>query len=232
MKIDPNTGERDYGYEYRNYHSKSVQKIRRAKRNAARRKLQASGRVHKGDGKDVDHKDRNPHNNSNSNLSVKSKSANRARNQTFREVVTFKTFTESSAGEVCEPSNEPISKSQLKDIERVLDKLFSALNIDVEFTKHFFDRLNDPRNKKQITVCELIEIYKELYKKYGVKISKTGGGKEIDRLVTSISTSINIPLAVRYNRNTKEVEMAAKTIMRKKGFKSDHRTNQAKWTVA
>lgn len=36
------------------------------------------GSVRKGDGKDVDHKDGNPTNNSRSNLRVKSKSSNRS----------------------------------------------------------------------------------------------------------------------------------------------------------
>ena len=69
---------RNYRHEYDSYHSKPDQKKRRAKRNAARSLLIQSGRVHKGDGKDVDHKDRNPHNNSVSNLRIQSKSQNRA----------------------------------------------------------------------------------------------------------------------------------------------------------
>jgi len=51
---------RDYAAEYRNYHSRPKQKKRRAGRNAARRTLEGAGRVSNGDGKDVDHKDRNP----------------------------------------------------------------------------------------------------------------------------------------------------------------------------
>jgi len=69
--------KRDYKEEYREYHSKSKQKKRRAKRNAARRKMMRAGKVRKGDGKDVDHKDRNPGNNSSSNLRVTSKKTNR-----------------------------------------------------------------------------------------------------------------------------------------------------------
>jgi hypothetical protein len=73
--------KRDYKREYRLYHSKPEQKKRRAQRNAARRKMMKLGLVHKGDGKDVDHKDRNTANNSRSNLRVQSKSKNRARNK-------------------------------------------------------------------------------------------------------------------------------------------------------
>jgi len=69
--------ERDYGKEYRNYHSKTLQKKRRAQRNAARRKMEKAGLVHKGDGKDVDHRDRNTAHNGRSNLRVTSKKVNR-----------------------------------------------------------------------------------------------------------------------------------------------------------
>lgn len=69
---------RDYKKEYREYHAKPDQKKRRAKRNAARNLLIKKGKVRKGDGKDVDHSDRNPNNNSLSNLKVKSRSENRA----------------------------------------------------------------------------------------------------------------------------------------------------------
>ena len=68
---------RDYRKEYDSYHAKPKQKKRRAQRNAARNKLAASGRVHKGDGKDVDHRDRNTANNKSSNLNVTSQKKNR-----------------------------------------------------------------------------------------------------------------------------------------------------------
>tara|TARA_R110000796_G_scaffold63155_5_gene145611 strand:+ start:239 stop:460 length:222 start_codon:yes stop_codon:yes gene_type:complete len=70
---------RDYKKEYREYHSKPKQKKRRAGRNKARRIMKMLGRVRKGDGKDVDHKDRNPENNSKKNLRVESKKTNRSR---------------------------------------------------------------------------------------------------------------------------------------------------------
>jgi len=62
----------------RKYNSKPVQKKRRAQRNAARRKLTKTGRVRKGDGKDVDHKNRNTADNRSKNLRVVSKSKNRS----------------------------------------------------------------------------------------------------------------------------------------------------------
>lgn len=115
---------------------------------------------------------------------------------------------------------EPISKEQLNVLEKSLDKLFSKYNIDVVFTKHFFDRLNDARNKTQITVCELGNIFKDAFNKYGAKMGKTGGGSEIEELIKSISTDINIPIVLKWDRNKKEVDLITKTIMRKKNFKT------------
>ena len=53
----------------------------KASRNKARAKMKKAGRVKVGDGKDVDHKDRNPRNNGTKNLRVQSKSKNRSRNK-------------------------------------------------------------------------------------------------------------------------------------------------------
>lgn len=73
---------RDYKKEYSSYHSKPEQKKKRAKRNAARKQAEKTGKVKKGDGKDVDHKKplRSGGTNSKKNLRVRSKSANRADN--------------------------------------------------------------------------------------------------------------------------------------------------------
>ena len=70
---------RDYKSEYTSYHSKPAQKKNRAGRNAARRSLMKSGRVSKGDSKDVDHRNGNPRDNRKKNLSVMARSANRSK---------------------------------------------------------------------------------------------------------------------------------------------------------
>lgn len=70
--------KRDYKAEYKRYHASPEQKERRASRNAARREMEKAGKVRKGDGKDVAHRDNNPKNNSSKNLSVQPKSKNRS----------------------------------------------------------------------------------------------------------------------------------------------------------
>ena len=71
---------RNYREEYDNYHASSEQKKKRAMRNAARDTMEKSGRVSKGDGKEVDHKKplRSGGSNDKSNLQVTSESKNRA----------------------------------------------------------------------------------------------------------------------------------------------------------
>jgi len=68
---------RDYKEEYKTYPGTLEQRKRRAARNRARRYMERNGRARKGDGKDVDHRDGNPLNNSSGNIRIRSRSANR-----------------------------------------------------------------------------------------------------------------------------------------------------------
>lgn len=65
----------------RAYNSSPEQKKRRAERNHARAIMERKGAVRKGDGKDVDHRNHRTSDKSARNLSVMSKSKNRAMNQ-------------------------------------------------------------------------------------------------------------------------------------------------------
>jgi hypothetical protein len=72
---------RDYKKEYREYHGKPSQIKRRAGRVKARREMLKIHGKAKLAGKDIDHKDRNPNNNSKSNLRIQTPSKNRGRNK-------------------------------------------------------------------------------------------------------------------------------------------------------
>ena len=71
-------GKRDYKKQNEKYDSRPSVKKDRASRNAARKVMTKAGKVRKGDGKDVDHKDGNPRNNKRSNLRVTTKAKNRS----------------------------------------------------------------------------------------------------------------------------------------------------------
>lgn len=65
----------------RKYNGSAEQLKRRAQRNASRRKMEKAGKVKKGDGKDVDHRNKNTADKSTKNLRVRSVKANRADNR-------------------------------------------------------------------------------------------------------------------------------------------------------
>lgn len=72
---------RDYKKEYENYHKRPEQRRRNDSRKAARRLMVKKHGKAKLAGKDIDHKDRNPKNNSSSNLRIQSKKTNRGNNK-------------------------------------------------------------------------------------------------------------------------------------------------------
>lgn len=72
----PKNKNRNYKKET-DYENQPEQVKRRMARNRARAKMIREGRAKKGDGKEVDHKDFNPTNNSSGNLRVVKKRTNR-----------------------------------------------------------------------------------------------------------------------------------------------------------
>ena len=71
-------------HEYSRFQSSKKAKRDRASRNTARRRAEREGRVHKGDGREVDHVDSNPRRNVPSNLKVVSRRTNRAKKENSR----------------------------------------------------------------------------------------------------------------------------------------------------
>ena len=115
--------------------------------------------------------------------------------------------------------DEDLSKADLDAVERMADKLFAKVGIDVEFTRHFLDRVNDARNKKPISSGELVRIFKLTYKKHGSKIS--GLGKNAEAILHDINSHVNIPFILKWDAKNQEFDMISKTVMRKKDFKSN-----------
>ena len=114
--------------------------------------------------------------------------------------------------------DEEVTQSQLNDIEKYADRLFKAVNVDVNFTRHFVDRVNDKRNEKPISTSELTRLFKQTYKKHGKKIPKMGD--DAQAVIHDMQTDINMPFVLAYDDRNKELDLVAKTIMRKKDFKT------------
>tara|TARA_R110000851_G_scaffold87200_3_gene190066 strand:+ start:9577 stop:9957 length:381 start_codon:yes stop_codon:yes gene_type:complete len=112
---------------------------------------------------------------------------------------------------------EEITQDQLNQVEKFADKLFAKANIDVSFTRHFADRMNDDRNGKPITAAELIHLFKAAWKKIGKKMAEFPNNFEA--VINDVANDVNIPFVI--NDRAKDKELVTKTIMRKKDFKSN-----------
>ena len=110
----------------------------------------------------------------------------------------------------------PITQGDLDQIENYADRIFAKLGIDVEFTRHFLDRVNDARNQKQISMAELTRLFKQQYKKNGKKIAQLGPGAEA--VMKDMQTDVNMPFALVWDKQSQELDLIAKTVMRKKNF--------------
>jgi putative sterol carrier protein len=112
----------------------------------------------------------------------------------------------------CVPINE-IPMGDLKKIDTFADKKLNP--VDVVLTdKHFFDRLNDPRNNKEISSAELIGFFKRLAKKKKTFLDFLDKYNQV--VASDDRTNINIPFMKQANK------VIAKTVMRKKDFKTQN----------
>jgi len=112
--------------------------------------------------------------------------------------------------------DQEITQAQLDALEAVLDRVFGQLGIDVEFTRHFLDRVNDERNRRQITIKELGLLFKKEFIKHGKPIAQLG--PDAEAVMKDLQTDINMPFVL--NLKGQELELVAKTVMRKKDFKT------------
>lgn len=111
--------------------------------------------------------------------------------------------------------SEDVTQKQLNDLEKFGDRLLKKFNIDIEFTRHFADRMNDTRNSPAIKVTELQRLFKKIAKNKGKGIKQHG---DAEAVLKDMQSDLNLPVVVNYKDG--EFEMVNKTIMRKKGFKT------------
>lgn len=114
-----------------------------------------------------------------------------------------------------------VSQSDLNQVERYADKLFAKVGLDVEFTKHFLQRVNDTRNQKPITSAELVRLFRQEYQKHGLTIGELPA--EAEAVMKDMETDINVPFKIVLNKDG-DLDLIAKTIMRKPDFKTSNQT--------
>lgn len=118
---------------------------------------------------------------------------------------------------------EFIDSRQLKNIERDIDAKWNPHGIDVDFTGHFLDRVNDPRNGKDIEPEEISSLFHKELNTYKNTISKM---KNDEVVFVDTDTDINSPVAVSTvpkGDAKPEKRIIAKTVMRKKNFSTPNK---------
>lgn len=131
---------------------------------------------------------------------------------------SIKTFAEFLTEEV-EVVCEQVTRQDLRELEKVLDKAFAKNGIDFNFTQHFLERANDSRNGKEITVDELRTLFLQTQKLHGDKIAKKEPGFEA--IIKDFNSNVNSPFVLKWDSRNNELDLIAKTVMRKKNFVSN-----------
>ena len=112
---------------------------------------------------------------------------------------------------ISEDTLNEIPMGDLRQIDTFADKQLNPMDV-VLTGKHFFDRLNDPRNGKEISNAELIGFFKRLGKRKKEFVEFLNQYNQI--VATDNRTKLNIPFMKQANK------VIAKTIMRKDNFKT------------
>ena len=136
-----------------------------------------------------------------------------------------------------DPEDRPITQGDLNKLENTLDQYFinqrSASNktpIDINFSYHFLQRVNDERNKKQISIKELINLFAKEYKQWSDDIAQLGANSMKSDTTDDAygnmrdhSSDINILFGLTWDRHNNEWDLSPITTMRKKNWRHDHK---------
>ena len=123
--------------------------------------------------------------------------------------------------------NEDFTQRDVDDLEKFADRILKKYDIDVEFTRHFVDRLNDPRNSPEIKVAELQKFFKKIQRNKGRNIRNN---PDVEAVLKDMSTNLNLPVVIKTRGD--EFVVTNKTIMRKKDFKTTSKVinYERKWS--
>lgn len=111
---------------------------------------------------------------------------------------------------------EEVTEQELSHLRHYLIDAFSSLGLDFKFGYHFYQRVNDARNKQTITIGQLQRLFVKSLKKFGKKIGDLPPGHEV--VLRDLATHINVPILRTVGHSDQADQVVAKTVMRKKDF--------------
>lgn len=111
----------------------------------------------------------------------------------------------------------PITPEQIRALELWINRFYNRINIDVSLsTRHFIERLNDPRNATPLTVQEIGNLFAKVYNKYNRQLRQQP--EYVQAVLRDLSTHINLPFVLEWDRRANEMKLFGKTILRKPDF--------------
>ena len=119
-----------------------------------------------------------------------------------------------------EKPHTPVSWNDLKRLESMLDALFAQAGLDIQFTKHFWERINGSRGYGgTVSIPELQDAFRKTFVKYAQKIkSKNVKWKAI--ILDIGKDHLNMPFVLDWNPSEREMSIVALTAMKKRDFKA------------
>lgn len=120
---------------------------------------------------------------------------------------------------ITEEECQEYSPKEIKDLEIFADRLLRNFDIDMEFTRHFRDRMGDDRNRPCIKISELQRLFKKINRYGGRQIKGHGEGQAV---VYDMQNDLNLPVVIDMKPDG-TFEVRAKTIMRKKNFRTPNK---------
>lgn len=116
-----------------------------------------------------------------------------------------------------------MAQADLNAVEQAVDHMFREIGLDVIFTQHFKNRILDNGSEARDTDVSAEEVYNAfaaLKQTYGKTLMKAKHDPhEFVGVLKDISTKLNIPFAIDYDRIYKGLhKLNATTIMRKDKF--------------
>lgn len=113
--------------------------------------------------------------------------------------------------------NERVSRDELRALKLYLQKQYEPIGLDVEFSSHFVDRVNDPRNEPEISTAELGKLFRKSLDRYGKTFKDMHPETEV--VLKDISTALNVPIAIKRSEDAEKAVLAT-TVMRKKNYQT------------
>ncbi len=141
----------------------------------------------------------------------------KVKNVGIKESYLYETFDVISENDETCPI---ITMGQMRQFETLVDKLFEKFGVNFDFTKHFRERMSDERNKPCINLRELAQMIQKIYNKNKADGKTLSKFTDTEAVIKDLQSNLNMPIAVEYDRRNDELRVVAKTIMRKKDFKT------------